>query len=207
MTALLSTFAFYLLAGVIVMSALGVITARNPVHCVLLLILAFFNAAGLFILMGAEFLAMILIIVYVGAIAVLFLFVVMMLDIDQASVRRGFFNYLPLGLVIGGILLFELIAVLVALGTGAGAGAGAGEVAAYVEPQRVQAFDLGVLLYTRYVHFFQLAGLVLLVAMIGAIVLTMSHRTNIKRQQPGLQSTRQVSASIEIKKIKPGQGL
>ena len=205
MTALLSTFAFYLLAGVIVMSALGVITARNPVHCVLLLILAFFNAAGLFILMGAEFLAMILIIVYVGAIAVLFLFVVMMLDIDQASVRRGFFNYLPLGLVIGGILLFELIAVLVALGTGAGAGAG--EVAAYVEPQRVQAFDLGVLLYTRYVHFFQLAGLVLLVAMIGAIVLTMSHRTNIKRQQPGLQSTRQVSASIEIKKIKPGQGL
>ena len=205
MTALLSTFAFYLLAGVIVMSALGVITARNPVHCVLLLILAFFNAAGLFILMGAEFLAMILIIVYVGAIAVLFLFVVMMLDIDQASVRRGFFNYLPLGLVIGGILLFELIAVLAALG--AGAGAGAGEAAAYVEPQRVQAFDLGVLLYTRYVHFFQLAGLVLLVAMIGAIVLTMSHRTNIKRQQPGLQSTRQVSASIEIKKIKPGQGL
>ena len=203
MTALLSTFAFYLLAGVIVMSALGVITARNPVHCVLLLILAFFNAAGLFILMGAEFLAMILIIVYVGAIAVLFLFVVMMLDIDQASVRRGFFNYLPLGLVIGGILLFELIAVLAALGTGAGAG----EAAAYVEPQRVQAFDLGVLLYTRYVHFFQLAGLVLLVAMIGAIVLTMSHRTNIKRQQPGLQSTRQVSASIEIKKIKPGQGL
>ena len=205
MTALLSTFAFYLLAGVIVMSALGVITARNPVHCVLLLILAFFNAAGLFILMGAEFLAMILIIVYVGAIAVLFLFVVMMLDIDQASVRRGFFNYLPLGLVIGGILLFELIAVLAALGTGAGAGAG--EAAAYVEPQRVQAFDLGVLLYTRYVHFFQLAGLVLLVAMIGAIVLTMSHRTNIKRQQPGVQSTRQVSASIEIKKIKPGQGL
>ena len=205
MTALLSTFAFYLLAGVIVMSALGVITARNPVHCVLLLILAFFNAAGLFILMGAEFLAMILIIVYVGAIAVLFLFVVMMLDIDQASVRRGFFNYLPLGLVIGGILLFELIAVLAALG--AGTGAGAGEAAAYVEPQRVQAFDLGVLLYTRYVHFFQLAGLVLLVAMIGAIVLTMSHRTNIKRQQPGLQSTRQVSASIEIKKIKPGQGL
>ena len=203
MTALLSTFAFYLLAGVIVMSALGVITARNPVHCVLLLILAFFNAAGLFILMGAEFLAMILIIVYVGAIAVLFLFVVMMLDIDQASVRRGFFNYLPLGVVIGGILLFELIAVLAALG----AGAGAGEAAAYVEPQRVQAFDLGVLLYTRYVHFFQLAGLVLLVAMIGAIVLTMSHRTNIKRQQPGLQSTRQVSASIEIKKIKPGQGL
>ena len=205
MTALLSTFAFYLLAGVIVMSALGVITARNPVHCVLLLILAFFNAAGLFILMGAEFLAMILIIVYVGAIAVLFLFVVMMLDIDQASVRRGFFNYLPLGLVIGGILLFELIAVLAALG--AGTGAGAGEAAAYVEPQRVQAFDLGVLLYTRYVHFFQLAGLVLLVAMIGAIVLTMSHRTNIKRQHPGLQSTRQVSASIEIKKIKPGQGL
>ena len=205
MTALLSTFAFYLLAGVIVMSALGVITARNPVHCVLLLILAFFNAAGLFILMGAEFLAMILIIVYVGAIAVLFLFVVMMLDIDQASVRRGFFNYLPLGLVIGGILLFELIAVLAALG--AGTGAGAGEAAAYVEPQRVQAFDLGVLLYTRYVHFFQLAGLVLLVAMIGAIVLTMSHRTNIKRQQPGVQSTRQVSASIEIKKIKPGQGL
>ena len=203
MTPLLSTFAFYLLAGIIVMSALGVITARNPVHCVLLLILAFFNAAGLFILMGAEFLAMILIIVYVGAIAVLFLFVVMMLDIDQASVRRGFFNYLPLGAVIGGILLFELIAVLLALG----ADTSASEVAVYVEPQRVQAFDLGVLLYTRYVHFFQLAGLVLLVAMIGAIVLTMSHRTNIKRQQPGLQSTRQVSASIEIKKIKPGQGL
>ena len=203
MTPLLSTFAFYLLAGIIVMSALGVITARNPVHCVLLLILAFFNAAGLFILMGAEFLAMILIIVYVGAIAVLFLFVVMMLDIDQASVRRGFFNYLPLGVVIGGILLFELIAVLIALG----AGTSASETAVYVEPQRVQAFDLGVLLYTRYVHFFQLAGLVLLVAMIGAIVLTMSHRTNIKRQQPGLQSTRQVSESIEIKKIKPGQGL
>ncbi len=201
MAPILSTFAFYLLAGVVVMSALGVITARNPVHCVLLLILAFFNTAGLFILMGAEFLAMILIIVYVGAIAVLFLFVVMMLDIDQASVRRGFLNYLPVGFVIGGILLFELIAVLVVVG----AGGDAGQTAAYIEPQRVQAFDLGVLLYTRYVHFFQLAGLVLLVAMIGAIVLTMRHRDNIKRQQPGLQSVRQ--ASIEIKKVNPGQGL
>ncbi len=200
MAPLLSTFAFYLLGGVIVMSALGVITARNPVHCVLLLILAFFNTAGLFILLGAEFLAMILIIVYVGAVAVLFLFVVMMLDIDQASVRRGFLNYLPVGMTIGGILLFELIAILTAL-------IASGGESTFVEPHRVQAFDLGVLLYTRYVHFFQLAGLILLVAMIGAIVLTMRHRTNIKRQQPGQQAQREASSSIEIKKINPGQGL
>lgn len=194
----LTAFAFYLLSGTIVLSALGVITARNPVHSVLLLILAFFNGAGLFILMGAEFLAMILIIVYVGAVAVLFLFVVMMLDIDVASVRRGSLNYLPLGMILGGILLIEIIVILTALSSGA-------TDSALIQPKMVQALDIGLLLYTRYVHFFQIAGIILLVAMVGAIVLTLRHRTNIKRQSPGEQSARE--NQIELVKIKPGQGL
>jgi NADH-quinone oxidoreductase subunit J len=194
----LTAFAFYLLSGIIILSALGVITARNPVHSVLLLILSFFTGAGLFILMGAEFLAMILIIVYVGAVAVLFLFVVMMLDIDIASGRRGFLNYLPLGLILGGVFLFEIITVLAALSAG-------DTDAALIQPKMVQAVDIGILLYTRYVHFFQIAGLVLLVAMIGAIVLTLRHRTNIKRQSPGEQSVRE--NQIKIVKINPGEGL
>ena len=198
MAELLTTFAFYLLAGTITLSALGVILARNPVHSVLLLILAFFNAAGMFILMGAEFLAMILIIVYVGAVAVLFLFVVMMLDIDMASLRRGFLNYLPLGLILGGILLFELIAVMIALGA-------VDADAARIQPKPIQAVDLGMLLYTRYVHFFQLAGLVLLVAMVGAIVLTLRRRSHIKRQNPSAQAAR--SSRIDIVSINPGEGL
>ena len=141
---------------------------------------------------------MVLIIVYVGAVAVLFLFVVMMLDIDIASMRRGFLNYLPLGLILGGILLIEIIAIVTTLGAGA-------TDAVLVQPKMVQAVDIGLLLYTRYVHFFQIAGLVLLVSMIGAIVLTLRHRTNIKRQVPGAQSAR--GREIEIVKIKPGEGL
>ncbi len=194
----LTAFAFYLLSGTIVLSALGVILARNPVHSVLLLILAFFNGAGLFILMGAEFLAMILIIVYVGAVAVLFLFVVMMLDIDIVSVRRGFLNYLPLGLILGAILFMEIVAVLVSQAAGK-------TDAALIQPKMVQAVDIGLLLYTRYVHFFQLAALILLVAMVGAIVLTLRHRTNIKRQSPAAQSARE--NQIQIVKLKPGEGL
>lgn len=198
MVDLLTAFAFYLLSSIIVLSALGVIIARNPVHSVLLLILAFFNCAGLFILMGAEFLAMILVIVYVGAVAVLFLFVVMMLDIDIVSLQRGFLNYLPLGLVLGGVLLVELIAVLLAINGGEAS-------AALIQPKPVQAVDIGLLLYTRYVHFFQLAGLILLVAMIGAIVLTLRHRSNIKRQNPQQQAAR--GQDIVNVKIKPGEGL
>lgn len=198
MADLLTAFAFYLLASTIVLSALGVIIARNPVHSVLLLILAFFNAAGLFVLMGAEFLAMILIIVYVGAVAVLFLFVVMMLDIDAASLRRGFLNYLPLGLILGGILLLELIVILTAANSGE-------TTAALIQPKPVQAIDIGLLLYTRYVHFFQLAALILLVAMIGAIVLTLRHRGNIKKQNPKLQAMR--GQDIVKVKINPGEGL
>lgn len=194
----LTAFAFYLLSGMIVLSALGVVFARNPVHAVLLLILAFFNGAGLFILMGAEFLAMILIIVYVGAVAVLFLFVVMMLDIDIVAMRRGFLNYLPLGLALGAVLLFEIIAVLLARGGGE-------TDPALIQPKLVQAVDIGLVLYTRYVHFFQIAAVILLVSMVGAIVLALRQRTNIKRQSPGAQSVR--ANEIRIVKMNPGEGL
>ena len=197
---LATTFFFYLFALTAIASAMLVITMKNPVHSVLFLILCFFNAAGLFVLSGAEFLAMILVVVYVGAVAVLFLFVVMMLDVDFTELRSGMLNYLPVGGVIGLILLAELVLLF---GTWA---APAGDVAATANAvQNTRA--LGAVLYTKYVFFFQMAGLILLVAMIGAIVLTLRHRTGIKRQVVADQVARGPATAIEIKQVKPGQGL
>ena len=197
---------FYLFAGVCIAAAVMVVAARNPVHSVLFLILAFVNAAALFILLGAEFLAMILVIVYVGAVLVLFLFVVMMLDVDFVELRQGFLQYLPIGAFIGGILLIELVVVLVGWTTGASV---AQAIAAPMPPNasvlNVQA--LGHVLYTRYVYFFQAAGVVLLVAMIGAIVLTLRHKPHVKRQNIAEQVARSKATSIEIVKVRPGQGL
>jgi NADH-quinone oxidoreductase subunit J len=197
---------FYLFAGVCIAAAVMVVAARNPVHSVLFLILAFVNAAALFILLGAEFLAMILIIVYVGAVLVLFLFVVMMLDVDFVELRQGFLQYLPIGAFIGGVLLVELVVVLVGWTSGASVQQA---IAAPMPPNasvlNVQA--LGHVLYTRYVYFFQAAGVVLLVAMIGAIVLTLRHKPHVKRQNIAEQVARSKATSIEIVKVRPGQGL
>ena len=195
---------FYLFAGVCVASAVMVIVSRNPVHSVLYLILAFVNASGLFVLMGAEFLAMILIVVYVGAVAVLFLFVIMMLDVDFLELREGFIEYLPVGLVIGVILLLELLLV-----------GGSYVVAPQVTASSVvpinAAIDnthaLGQVLYTRYVFLFQGAGAVLLVAMVGAIVLTLQHKPNVKRQNIAHQTQRKRSEATELVKVKSGQGI
>jgi NADH-quinone oxidoreductase subunit J len=202
----LSALFFYLFATIAVASAFMVIAARNPVHSVLFLILAFVNAAGLFVLVGAEFLAMILIIVYVGAVAVLFLFVVMMLDVDFAELRQGFLQYLPVGAIVGFIFLAELLLIVGTWITGAGvAGAIRSPIPPASEVSNTQA--LGRVLYTTYVHFFELAGLVLLVAMIGAIVLTLHHKTNAKRQNVAVQNARTKASAIEIRKVRPGQGI
>jgi NADH-quinone oxidoreductase subunit J len=202
----LSALFFYLFATIAVASAFMVIAARNPVHSVLFLILAFVNAAGLFVLVGAEFLAMILIIVYVGAVAVLFLFVVMMLDVDFAELRQGFLQYMPVGAIVGFIFLAELLLVVGTWITGAGvAGAIRSPIPPASEVSNTQA--LGRVLYTTYVHFFELAGLVLLVAMIGAIVLTLHHKTNAKRQNVAAQNARSKASAIEIRKVRPGQGI
>lgn len=198
--------AFYLFAGVMVAAGVMVIAARNPVHSVLFLILAFFNAAGLFVLMGAEFLAMILIVVYVGAVAVLFLFVVMMLDINFVELRQGFMRYLPIGALIGLILLAELVLV-------GGSWVFAPGVAKIVKdpiPALAQIPNtqaLGLVLYTKYVYLFQAAGLVLLVAMIGAIVLTHRTRQGVRRQRVGQQLARDPKRSIEIRKMPVGGGI
>jgi NADH-quinone oxidoreductase subunit J len=197
---------FYLFAGVAVASAFMVIAGRNPVHSVLWLILTFVNAAGLFLLIGAEFLAMILIVVYVGAVAVLFLFVVMMLDVDFAELREGFLQYLPVGALVGLIFLVELLLVV---GTWV---SGPGIAAAIKSPiptvaQMTNTEAIGRVLYTTYVHYFQLAGVVLLVAMIGAIVLTLQHRPNVKRQNVSAQNARTRASAIDVVKVKPGQGL
>jgi NADH-quinone oxidoreductase subunit J len=197
---------FYLFAAVTVASAAMVIFSRNPVHSVLFLILAFVNAAGLFVLIGAEFLAWILIIVYVGAVAVLFLFVVMMLDVDFAELRQGFINYLPIGGVISIVLCVELLSVVLAYVIGPDAGkAITAPIPAADQISNTQA--LGLVLYTRYVYFFQAAGVILLVAMIGAIVLTLQHKTNVKRQSIAAQNARTKAAAIEIVRVKSGQGL
>ena len=200
----LSALFFYLFSAVLVASAVMVIAARNPVHAVLFLILAFFNAAGLFVLLGAEFLAMILVVVYVGAVAVLFLFVVMMLDVDFVELRQGMLNYLPVGGTIGLILLVELALVL---GSWA-VDPGAIKIAAAPTPGGMSNTEaLGHILYTQYVYYFQAAGLVLLVAMIGAIVLTLRHKPGVKRQDVARQVARGPATSIEIRKVKPGQGI
>ena len=197
-------FFFYLFSTVAIVSALMVISSRNPVHSVLFLILTFVNAAGLFMLAGAEFLAMIIIVVYVGAVAVLFLFVVMMLDVDFAELRQGFLQYMPIGVMVGVVLLLELLLV-------AGSWVIMPEVAigsvVPIDPGISNTRALGQVLYTRYVYLFQGAGLVLLVAMIGAIVLTLKHKPNVKRQDVAAQVARSPETAVEIVKVKSGQGL
>jgi NADH-quinone oxidoreductase subunit J len=197
---------FYLFAGVCIAAAVMVIASRNPVHSVLFLILASVNAAALFILLGAEFLAMILVIVYVGAVLVLFLFVVMMLDVDFAELRQGFLQYLPIGAFLGIVLLVELVLVV---GTWVIGPDVQQAIATPIPPiaSTLNAEALGHVLYTRYVYFFQAAGVVLLVAMVGAIVLTLHHKPNVRRQNIAGQIARTKSTAIDIVKVRPGQGL
>ena len=198
--------AFYLFATVIVASAVMVISSRNPVHSVLFLILAFFNAAGLFVLLGAEFLAMILVIVYVGAVAVVFMFVVMMLDIDYVELRQGFLHYLPIGGLIGLILLVELLAVA---GGWTVAPQAASMAAAPMPPAETttNTHALGELFYTHYIYLFQVAGLILLVAMIGAIVLTHRRRDGVRKQKIPDQLARRAEETVKLRKVPTGKGI
>jgi len=203
---IIQALAFYLFAFVAVAAGVLVIASRNPVHSVLFLILAFFNAAGLFVLMGAEFLAMILVIVYVGAVAVLFLFVVMMLDINFVELRSGFAQYLPVGALIGLILLAELLVV----GSGWVVLPQAESVAAAPIPpldQLTNTEAIGRLIYTKYIYLFQAAGLVLLVAMVGAIVLTLRSRAGVRKQRIGDQVARRPEDAIEVVKVTTGSGI
>ena len=187
---------FYLFAGIMLASSLMVVVSRNPVYSVLFLILAFFNAAGLFVLIGAEFLAMLLVVVYVGAVAVLFLFVVMMLDINFSEMRAGFQKYLPLGLIVGGILVFELVAAMY------------GDVfKAATLPKAMDISNtraLGNVIYTKYMYLFQVAGLILLVAMIGAISLTMRKREGVRRQSVAAQNLRSRAETVEVVSVPSG---
>ncbi|MFI4934552.1 MAG: NADH-quinone oxidoreductase subunit J [Caulobacterales bacterium] len=201
----LQAIAFYLLATVMIVAALGVVSARNPVHSVLFLISAFFSAAGLFVLLGAEFLAMLLVIVYVGAVAVLFLFVVMMLDVDFDALKQGFARYLPLGALVAGVLTVEMIVVALDVAAQGAASAHTQPMAAAAGISNVET--IGRVLYTDYVYYFQAAGMVLLVAMIGAIVLTLKHRPNIRRQNIGDQVARTPAKGMRIVDIKSGEGL
>jgi len=194
---------FYLFSALAVASAVMVISSRNPVHSVLFLILCFFNAAGLFILMGAEFLAMILVVVYVGAVAVLFLFVVMMLDVDFVELRQGMLNYLPVGGTIGLIVLVELALVVGSWSIDPASV----KTAAKVPSGVTNTEALGRILYTDYIFYFQAAGLVLLVAMVGAIVLTLRHKENVKRQVIADQVARNPATAVEVVKVKSGQGI
>jgi NADH-quinone oxidoreductase subunit J len=201
---ILQAILFYIFAAVAVASGVMVISARNPVHSVLFLILAFFNAAGLFVLIGAEFLAMILVIVYVGAVAVMFLFVVMMLEIDFVELRSGFVRYLPVGLLVGLILLAELVLVVGSWALVPGGPAAAALPAGGVTFDNTRA--LGGVLYTRYLFAFQGAGLILLVAMIGAIVLTLRRRAEVRRQSIPAQLARSRAQSVEVVKVPVGEG-
>ena len=200
----LPLFFFYLFAAILVASAVMVISARNPVHAVLFLILAFFNASGLFMLAGAEFLALLLIVVYVGAVAVLFLFVVMMLDVDFASARQGFLQYAPVGMIVGIVLLGELLLLAGSFVVSPEAASGSG-LPIDATTDNIRA--IGLVLYTRYIFLFQGAAAILLVAMLGAIVLTLRHKTNVKRQNPVDQVARRPSETLEVVKVKSGQGL
>ena len=201
---MLASLAFYLFAAMTLLSAVMVITARNPVHSVLFLILAFFNAAGLFVLLGAEFVAMILVIVYVGAVAVLFMFVVMMLDISFSDLRKGAMKYVPVGVLAGGILLAELIVIF---GTWK-LGLGGDSQPAFPAPDGITNTEaLGRILYTDYILAFQVSGLILLVAMIGAIVLTHRRRPGVQRQKVAEQQARTIEESMEIRKVTPGTGV
>ena len=197
---------FYLFAFIAVGAAFMVISARNPVHSVLFLILTFVNAAGLFLLTGAEFLAMILLVVYVGAVAVLFLFVVMMLDVDFAELKQGALQYAPIGALVGLILAAELIVVLGGYTFAPELGASIAQPTPAIADRHNTA-ALGDILYTDYIYFFQIAGLILLVAMIGAIVLTLRHKPGVRRQDIGEQVRRSPATAIEIKKVETGKGL
>ncbi|WP_419317200.1 NADH-quinone oxidoreductase subunit J [Caulobacter sp. ErkDOM-E] len=201
----LQAIAFYLLAFTTLAAGLLVVSARNPVHSVLFLITAFFSAAGLFVLLGAEFLAMLLIVVYVGAVAVLFLFVVMMLDVDFEELRKGFAQYLPIGGLVAGVLTLEMIFVAATVATNGAAGKNAETMASPEGVSNTEA--IGRVLYTDYAFFFQLAGLVLLVAMIGAIVLTLRHKPGVKRQDISKQVARSPKTGMELVQIKPGEGI
>ncbi|GMG85223.1 NADH-quinone oxidoreductase subunit J [Paralimibaculum aggregatum] len=202
----LTAFAFYVFASVAVAAGLMVILARNPVHSVLWLILTFFSAAGMMVLVGAEFVAMLLIIVYVGAVMVLFLFVVMMLDVDFTELKSGLAEYLPVGALIGLALLMELGLVL-GHWVLADAAPGARAAAMPVPGDLANAPALGQIIYDRYIYAFQASGLILLTAMIGAIVLTLRHRAHVKRQNVLAQIHRTRAASVELKDVKPGQGI
>jgi NADH-quinone oxidoreductase subunit J len=203
---ILTGLTFYVFAAIAVAAGFMVIAARNPVHSVLFLILAFFTSAGLFVLLGAEFLAMILVVVYVGAVAVLFLFVVMMLDVDFVQLREGFLQYLPVGGLIGLILLIELLLIL----GGASITPDIADRALSPIPPLEQVTNtraLGEVIYTRYVYLFQAAGLLLLIAMIGAIVLTHRRREGVRRQSITDQVSRRREDSVELRKVRPGQGV
>jgi NADH-quinone oxidoreductase subunit J len=201
---MLASIAFYVLSVIAVFSAIAVITARNPVHSVLFLILTFFTSAGLFVLLGAEFLAMLLVVVYVGAVAVLFLFVVMMLDVDFAELKQGFLSYLPVGVLVALALFGELGLVASAAMSAEGAPI---SLAPAQTNEVTNAEAIGQVLYTDYLLVFQMAGLVLFVAMIGAIVLTLRHRPGVKKQDIARQVGRKRSEGVELKDIRPGQGL
>ncbi len=203
----LQAIAFYLMATVTLVAGFCVVSARNPVHSVLWLILAFFTAAGLFVLLGAEFLAMLLVVVYVGAVAVLFLFVVMMLDVDFASLRQGFARYMPFGLLIAAVLAVEMILVSTTVATQGAAKNNLNPLANGAGANVPNAEAIGRVLYTDYIYFFQASGLVLLVAMIGAIVLTLRHKPGVKRQVVMDQVLRTPKTGMKIVNPKPGEGI
>jgi len=209
----IAAFSFWVFAAVVVLSGLMVVASKNPVHSVLFLISAFIAAACLFVLMGAEYLAMVLVVVYVGAVAVLFLFVVMMLDVDFVEMKQGFLAYLPLGATLAAVVVAELIMVVFVwafpsdaeLGRAHPAPTAAETVADPAGPNNIEA--IGLILYTDYVHYFQIAGMILLVAMIGAIVLTFRAREGVKKQDPAAQVARRREESVELVDIASGQGL
>ena len=203
---LIHTLAFYLFSTIIIASAIMVISSKNPVHSVLFLILAFFNGAGLFVLVGAEFLAMIMVVVYVGAVAVLFMFVVMMLNINFVELRQGFLQYLPVGILIGLILLVELIFVLTSqISQNQTLAVPSVPIPPINDIENTKA--IGNVLYTKYVYLFQAAGMILLTAMIGAIVLTLRQRPGAKKQKIYRQVSRKREDSVEIKKVNSGSGI
>jgi NADH-quinone oxidoreductase subunit J len=195
---------FYLFAVLAVASGAMVILARNPVHAVLFLVLAFFNAAGLFVLLGAEFLAMLLVIVYVGAVSVIFLFVVMMLDVDFAALKAGFIKNAKIGAIIGGVVLAELVALFSYRGLNIASTISAAAPIPVAGSGVTNTAALGQILYTKYVYLFQTSGVILLVAMIGAIVLTLKHRVGVKRQSIAEQVSRDPAKTLEVIKVPTG---
>ena len=200
----MTVFAFYLFSICVITGGLFTVISRNPVHSVLWLILSFLSSAGLFVMLGAEFVAMLLIIVYVGAVAVLFLFVVMMLDIDFAELKAEMAKYMPLALLIAVIILMQFV---IAFGAWESNDAAEALRAQVITEDSHNTEALGLILYDQYFLLFQLAGLILLVAMVGAIVLTLRHRTDVKRQDVVAQMMRDPAMAMELKDVKPGQGL